>query len=85
MRAQIIRIGNSRGIRIPKPLLEQTGIKDEVEMTVEKERIIISPIADPRAGWDNAFQAMTQNRDDMMIDDADSISHPWDDEEWKWS
>ncbi|MDI9569830.1 MAG: AbrB/MazE/SpoVT family DNA-binding domain-containing protein [Pseudomonadota bacterium] len=85
MRAQIIRIGNSRGIRIPKPLLEQTGIKDEVDMMVEKDRIIISPITDPRAGWDKAFQAMNQNSDDMMIDGTDSISHPWDDEEWEWS
>ena len=84
MRAHIVKIGNSRGIRIPKPLLDQTGIKYDVELEVDKNRIIIRPISNPRSGWDNAFKAMGQNRDDVLIDGKDNISHSWDDEEWQW-
>ena len=84
MRAHIVRIGNSQGIRIPKPFLDQTGIKDDVELEVDKTSIIIRPISHPRSGWDNAFQTMAQNGDDVPIYGNDNISHSWDDEEWQW-
>ena len=84
MRASIIKIGNSQGVRIPKQLLDQTGIKDDVEMEVEKSQIIIRPISSPRAGWDNAFKAMHQNKDDDLLDVNEVISHSWDEEEWQW-
>ena len=84
MRARIVKIGNSQGIRIPKPLLEQTGITDDVELEVDQNQIILRPVQDPRAGWDGAFEAMAEAGDDAMIDDADGISHAWDDEEWQW-
>ncbi|HJX32333.1 MAG TPA: AbrB/MazE/SpoVT family DNA-binding domain-containing protein [Thermodesulfobacteriota bacterium] len=84
MRAHVVKIGNSRGIRIPKSLLEQTGIKDDVELEVDKTQIIIRPISNPRSGWDNAFKSMAQNNDDALINGTDNISHSWDDEEWQW-
>jgi len=84
MRAHIVRIGNSQGIRIPKPFLDQTGIKDDVELEVDKTSIIIRPVSSPRSGWDNAFQSMAQNGDDVLINGNDNISHSWDDEEWQW-
>jgi antitoxin MazE len=84
MRAHIVRIGNSQGIRIPKPLLDQTGIKDDVDLEVDKTSIIIRPISNARSGWDNAFKTMAQNGDDELIDGNDKISHSWDDEEWQW-
>ena len=56
MRARVIKIGNSQGIRIPKPILEQTGIMEDVELEVKKNQIIIRPISNPRVGWDLAFQ-----------------------------
>lgn len=84
MRARIVRIGNSQGIRIPKPLLEQTGIMVDVELEVEKNQIIIRPISNPRAGWDHSFKAMAENGDDAMIDVEETISHSWDEEEWQW-
>lgn len=84
MRARVVRIGNSQGIRIPKPLLDQTGIMDEVELEVEKTQIIIRPISNPRSGWDNAFRAMAKNGDDTLINGNESIAHPWDEEEWQW-
>ena len=82
MRARVVRIGNSQGIRIPKPLLAQTGIMDEVELEVEKTQIIIRPISNARPGWDNAFRTMAKNDHDTLIDGNDNISNSWDEEEW---
>ena len=84
MRARVVKIGNSQGIRIPKPLLDQTGILDDVELVVEKTQIIIRPISNPRPGWDNAFSEMAKNGHDTLIDETDNISHSWDEEEWRW-
>jgi len=84
MRARIVKIGNSQGIRIPKPLLEQTGIMDDVELDIENNQIIIRPISNPRKGWDNAFKSMAESGDDMLVDGTDNISHSWDEAEWQW-
>lgn len=84
MRAHIVKIGNSQGIRIPKPLLDQTGIKDDVELEVDKTQIIIRPISHPRSGWDNAFRNMAENGDDALMDGNDNIAHSWDEKEWQW-
>ncbi len=82
VKTRIIRIGNSQGIRIPKPLLEQSGITDEVELEIEDNKIIIHAAESPRRGWEEAFAAMAQHGDDILIDpDAES---DWDHEEWQW-
>lgn len=83
MRARVIKIGNSQGLRIPKPILEQTGIVDDVEIEVEKNQIIIRPVKNVREGWDAAFKSMGKKGDDELIID-DSISNVWDDKEWQW-
>lgn len=83
MRARIIKIGNSQGLRIPKPILEQTGIMEEVEIEVEKNQIILRPIKNVREGWDAAFKAMGEKGDDEPIVD-DGIPNVWDEEEWQW-
>ncbi|MDJ0766383.1 MAG: AbrB/MazE/SpoVT family DNA-binding domain-containing protein [Myxococcota bacterium] len=82
MKAQIIQIGNSRGIRIPRPLFEQTGIESEVRLVVEGNKIIIMPAIGPRDGWEAAFRTMAENEDDLLLDTAALSS--WDDEEWEW-
>ena len=84
MKARVIKIGNSKGLRIPKPILEQTGIMDDVEIEVEKNQIIIRPVKDVRSGWDDAFKLMSQTGDDALIIENDNISHSWDEEEWQW-
>ena len=85
MRVHIIKIGNSRGIRIPKPILEQTGITEDVELeVVENDHIIIRPVSNPRGGWDIAFKTMSEEDDDKPLQVAENISHSWDDEEWQW-
>ena len=84
MRGRIVKIGNSQGIRIPKPLLEQTGIADDVELEVKDNQIIIHPLSSPRQGWDAAFKEMAEKEDDLLVMDSGSISHSWDEEEWEW-
>ena len=84
MRARVIKIGNSQGIRIPKTLLEQTGIMDDVELEIEKNKIVIRPISNPRREWDTAFKAMAEEGDDELIDGDTSILNSWDEKEWQW-
>ena len=84
MRARIVKIGNSQGIRIPKPLLEQLKIDEDVEIEVENNQIIIRAFSNPRDGWDDAFREMAEHSDDILIDGVQTISHTWDETEWQW-
>ena len=83
MRARVIKIGNSQGLRIPKPILEQTGILEDVDIEVEKNKIIIRPVKNVREGWGVAFKIMGEKGDDKPIIE-ENISHSWDEEEWQW-
>ena len=60
MKARLIRIGNSRGVRPPKPLIEDAGLKEEVEVRVREGAVTITPPAIPRAGWAEAAQRAQQ-------------------------
>jgi len=84
MRARVIKIGNSQGLRIPKPILEQTGIRDDVEIELGKNQIIIRPVQKARDGWDKAFKRMAEKGDDELVIDDNDVSHSWDEEEWQW-
>jgi antitoxin MazE len=84
MRARIVKIGNSQGIRIPKTLLDQTGILDDVELEVDKNQIVIRPLSNPRKDWENAFKTMADRGDDALINGEEHLSHSWDDEQWQW-
>jgi antitoxin MazE len=82
VRTQIVKIGNSRGIRIPKPLIDQSGLETDVEIAVERGRLVIRPVAHSRKGWDAKFKEMSANGDDKLFDKP--ISTKWDNEEWEW-
>lgn len=70
MEISIIKIGNSKGLRLSKDILKRYDIKDKVEIVLEKGYIILKPKAEPRKGWERAFQKMHQNQDDnLLIDD----------------
>ena len=84
MKTKIIKIGNSQGIRIPKPILEQTGLNDEVEIEVKNQSIIIRSIRDPREGWSEAFKKMAKNNDDKLVDSFSNTKTEWDESEWEW-
>jgi antitoxin MazE len=82
IRTRIIRIGNSQGIRIPKILLEQSGIHTEMEIEVQGDQITIRQAPQSRVRWDEAFAAMAEQQDDTLLDDANATS--WDQTEWEW-
>ena len=82
VRAKVVKIGNSRGIRIPHTLLEQAGLTDEVEMVVEGNKLIIYSVHSPRQGWETQFMAMAEYGDDHLLDET--ITSQWDVEEWTW-
>ena len=83
MKIELVRIGNSRGIRIPKPIIEQCGFGDTAELRVEKDRLIIAPGRAPRAGWNEAFSAAgSPANDDLLLDDLPP--NQFDREEWRW-
>ena len=84
MKTKIVRIGNSRGIRIPKPLIAQAGIQEEVEISVEENRLVIAAAGHPRSDWAEAFRAMASRGDDSLLDDGGAKSAKWDEEEWEW-
>jgi antitoxin MazE len=84
MKTRIVRIGNSRGVRIPKPLLEQTGLRDEVEIAAVDNSLVIRPGRKPREGWATAFQEMARRGDDALIDDVAPTLSAWDKDEWEW-
>ena len=81
MNIPVIAIGNSKGIRLGKALLEKYDIKDSVELILEKGHIVIKPLKTPRKGWEKAFKKMHENADDRVL-----ITDIFDDEnieEWK--
>ncbi len=85
MTTRVINIGNSRGIRIPKLLLDQLRLDEEVELTIEAEQLVVRPIRSPRAGWDEQFRLMADRGDDRLLDAQTTSLTRWDAEEWEWS
>ena len=86
MKIKIVQIGNSRGIRIPKVLLLQTGIDEEVNLEVKNNQIILKPVDRPaRYGWNAAFASMREQGDDKLIDEESLASQSsFDDTGWDW-
>lgn len=84
MRASLIKIGNSQGIRIPKPIIAQCGFKTEVEFIVQNNELIVRPVNSSRLNWDSAFQKMAENNDDKLLDSESTPPTEWDQSEWEW-
>ena len=82
MRASIIKIGNSRGVRLPKLILEQCGFHDEVEFEIRNQELIIRSPATPRTNWEKSFKAMAANGDANLLDPI--LSTQWDEGDWEW-
>lgn len=82
IRTRIIKIGNSQGIRIPKLLLEQSGIGEEVEIEIQDCHLIIRAASKSRQGWKEAFATMAKQRDDALLDDT--LTTEWEHLEWEW-
>ena len=71
MELSIINIGNSKGIRLSKTILEKYNIQDKIELVLEKEFIVLKPKAEPRKNWEKAFEKIRENNEDqLLIDDV---------------
>jgi antitoxin MazE len=82
MRTRLVRIGNSRGVRIPKPLIEQAGLGEAVELRVTEGSIIVSRSERPRHGWAEAAVQLAARGEDELLD-VPTLTR-FDEEEWKW-
>ncbi|NNE97559.1 MAG: AbrB/MazE/SpoVT family DNA-binding domain-containing protein [Pyrinomonadaceae bacterium] len=84
MKTQIVKIGNSKGIRIPKPILKQCSLDADVELEVRADGLLIKPAKTPRHNWDAAFAAMAETEEDeLVLDDTDSNTG-FEKEKWRW-
>ena len=81
-KTRIVRIGNSRGIRVPKLLLELAQLPEEVELQAEHGRLVVRAARGPRGGWAEAAQAMHRRGDDQLLDPQTSTR--FDDKDWQW-
>lgn len=81
-KTRIVRIGNSRGIRIPKTLLEEAELPEDVELRAEPGRLVIEASHGPRAGWAVAAKRMRARADDRLLDEPTPTR--FDREEWEW-
>jgi len=81
MLTDVVKIGNSKGIRIPAVILKECQIADKVEMEVQDGRIIIIPFSKPRKNWSEQFKEMRKEGDDKLLIDANLDS---DLEDWEW-
>lgn len=82
VKARIIKIGNSQGIRLPKAWLDQLNFGDEVEVVVQPDQLVIRSPHHTRQGWEQKFATMTQSGDDILV--APEIPTQWEQEEWEW-
>jgi antitoxin MazE len=82
MKARLVRIGNSRGVRLPKTIIEQAGLTEEVELGVRDGAVVIARVISTRSGWAAAASQMRQRDEDRLLD------HPtptrFDEKEWEW-
>ncbi|HXB21602.1 MAG TPA: hypothetical protein VNV88_09485 [Candidatus Solibacter sp.] len=83
MKARLIGIGNSRGFRIPRLLIEQCGLDKTVELRVENNRLVISSARRARHGWDDAFRVASASLDDELLLEK-AASNEFDRKEWQW-
>jgi len=85
MKTKIIRIGNSQGVRIPKPLIEQSGLSGEIEMILRDNEIILRSVDQTRKDWESSFDEMANKGDDYLMD-QELVERPseWDETEWTW-
>ena len=82
MKARLVRIGNSRGVRLPKPLIEEARLKDEVQLRVRDGAIVITSMTRPRAGWAEAAREGRRQGDGGLLDEP--IPTEFDLKEWRW-
>ena len=82
MKTHLVHIGNSRGVRLPKTIIAQAGLTDEVELGVRDGAVIIARATSARSGWGDAARQMRQRDEDRLLDA--STPTRFDEQEWQW-
>ncbi len=80
-KTRIVQVGNSQGIRLPKAMIELTGIKENIEIEVRDNQIVITAASKARKGWGDAFAQMVIDGDELA---PLSVADTWDETEWVW-
>ena len=82
MKSRLIRIGNSRGVRLPKMLIEEAGLREEIEVQAREGAVVIRSRNEPRAGWAEAARRMRERSHDRLLDHRTATQ--FDDKAWRW-
>lgn len=82
MKARLIRMGNSRGVRLPKAVIEGAGLQEDVELYVRGNTVVIGPRKRPRLGWGEAAKQMRQAGDERLLERVAPTR--FDEREWRW-
>ena len=82
MKAKLVQIGNSRGVRLPKPMIEKARLRDDVDIHVIEGSIIITSNLNPRNSWADSAKRLHDQNGDVLLDQANSTA--FDETEWKW-
>ncbi len=84
IKTRMVKIGNSQGIRIPKMLIDQLGLANDIELEVQDGQLVIRSARRPRLSWGNQFRQMAECGDDYLLDAVPPSFSTWDEEEWSW-
>ncbi len=84
MKARLVNIGNSRGVRIPKPLIEEAGLPEDVELHVRDGMIVISAARVTRAGWAEAARRLSDANQSESETHLPSVPTKFEESEWQW-
>jgi antitoxin MazE len=82
MKTRLVRIGNSRGVRLPKTIIAQAGLTEEVELGVRDGAVVIARATSARSGWADAARQMRQRDEDQLLNAPTPTR--FDDKEWQW-
>ena len=82
MKTRLVQIGNSRGVRLPKLMIEEAGLDDEVELQVRDGAVIIKAVRDSRSGWEDAAKDLRNSSGDLLLDPPTPTL--FDEEDWEW-
>jgi antitoxin MazE len=83
MKIKLVAIGNSKGVRIPRSVIQECSFGDEVDLSVRDGAVVLAPLREARHGWDRAFAKGTKGKDQELLMPED-LGHSWDEEEWTW-
>jgi antitoxin MazE len=82
MRSRLIQIGNSRGVRLPKPLIREAGLNNEVDISLRRGEIVIRAVGKPRSGWATAAKRLHDQDADLILNNETPTA--FDNKDWQW-